>query len=1212
MMRVHQFVGLLLLLLMQSTTVAQVTGLRFQTEQTVAELGRSRVIAFMVDKAPDDRQLDYEVRDQQILEVIQPPAVLGEYDTGYIRVRGLQEGSTELTIAGQTLPVRVVGQRSPEVLQVQQPQIVGPASGASIWGQFSVGVRWRAELDVAQVKLEIRSASGRIQRIDPIETFGNGSPRHAVFEIDADTLDTGPAKLLPFLRDSRGEETFGPEVTINIIRPESANIVSEEAETSFDFERPTQFQDARMMIGRDPAASGGAYFSNAAATPSMCLPIHIGESGMYQVMLVASGSMGGGALPTIGLFVDGGQYALTNARLVSEDWHRIAVGVPIFLDAGTRILTPYFANDFAVSRLADRNLRLDRIEITRVEDDQAPARAAGAGDAMAMMSMMTMGGMGAKGDDPTGASDPFAQATSPLRIALSEPLEGRTIAGALNIRATCWAQGADPSRDPSRTPVVSLLVNGATIATQRSLAPRFLVEASTFCSGPNTIQLVAELDSGGRVATPVQTMLAPWGRSAEEVAPQVAHRYSMHDEGWDQQVREHLKNEHNPPEQFAAALYSNAQLALTLPEDMTGEYQIFLNSRAQHFQGAPVLEVHLDRDGTLTEIGSIESPTWWNTRLAGVAHLEPGPKRLVVSFNNDLHTPDKGDRNVWVQALGLRNVESQEDAAAPIVRLLYPPSGHDVYEADAVVIEAADDVGVVDAQLLIDDIATGMVIPLTNKPGRAAIPLLARFLEPGAHTITVQVTDARGQIGISAPCRITVLDEPPAQPGQYARAAHLLNRLAFGPDMRELADVLTLGEDVWLESRLLGQTSDPAEAAAIASGLVRFRNNRSTNDVARRAVDHAIRTRNPVRARFVLWTQNHFSTWIRKTEGDRKWNEHIAFSTLGFSPFRDLLVASSESPAMLRYLDQDRSYAGRLNENYAREILELHTLGVDGGYVQDDVTRLASLMTGWTAVTEGDGRSPGEMRDYSFCFDPALSDGQALRIIGMEFPETKPTERYNRARLAIEVIASHPSTARFVSRKLAEHYVGLPAPDDLVDHLAEVFARTDGNMRQIMRALVAHDAFWESADSPRMAHPIDYAVRLCRSAAYDSPWAAADFLQRSGAGLFDRVTPDGYPEEDPSYADSNALLQRWSLAQSATWSLGALVPSQWRYTNETDEPTWAQRVVDTVAVRLTGNLLSETSNRAALNLIENSTGTSDERVRQIAVLIAQFPEASLR
>ena len=192
-----------------------------------------------------------------------------------------------------------------------------------------------------------------------------------------------------------------------------------------------------------------------------------------------------------------------------------------------------------------------------------------------------------------------------------------------------------------------------------------------------------------------------------------------------------------------------------------------------------------------------------------------------------------------------------------------------------------------------------------------------------------------------------------------------------------------------------------------------------------------------------------------------------------------------------------------------------------------------------------------------FRFDPFLNDGKGRRVFGMQFAASKdPAVRYDNIRLAMEMLAAHPSTAEHVCRKLAEHYVGVPASDALVRALAQAYLENGGDMRAVMRAMVAHKDFWSAP--MKMATPFDFGMRVarvCRSAAVQlgaDPNAAPNadqiegFLKKSGMGLFDRVTPDGYPENNGNYADSNALLQRWRFMQTLSEHLGRLVPDNWR------------------------------------------------------------------
>ena len=203
-------------------------------------------------------------------------------------------------------------------------------------------------------------------------------------------------------------------------------------------------------------------------------------------------------------------------------------------------------------------------------------------------------------------------------------------------------------------------------------------------------------------------------------------------------------------------------------------------------------------------------------------------------------------------------------------------------------------------------------------------------------------------------------------------------------------------------------------------------------------------------------------------------------------------------------------------------------------------------------------------------------------------------------------------SARFVSRSLAEHYVTTPAPESLVRDLERAFLETHGDMRTLLSTIARHPAFWQDAGSAKIASPLDYAIRLGRTTAHTNPWQVTEYLRLCGQGLFDCPTPNGYSEADRAHTDSNATLQRWRLARDTMWQLAALVPGGWRYADSIGERDWQQRIVDVIAVRLTGKVLTPLSRKAAIDLLAETQGSRDERVRVVGPFIAQLPEAALR
>ena len=723
-----------------------------------------------------------------------------------------------------------------------------------------------------------------------------------------------------------------------------------------------------------------------------------------------------------------------------------------------------------------------------------------------------------------------------------------------------------------------------------------------------------------------------------------------------------------------------------------GDYQLFIQARGD-FAGGAFPSVALYRDASEMPVGMVRlaGTKYHRLPVGAPIHLDAGPQVLSVVFRNDFNHGSE-DRNLYLDRYEIARVgdtaapptaagkgappaqahqpqppaasilrsptpapaETVPAADAPVrLSLLYPAEGAPVYAADAVVARVAGAVGVarpVWVDLVVDGQPQGVrVLGPAAAGDTVEFPLVVRQLAPGRHRITVRALDAAGR-ATDAPARtVTVLDHPSFLPGPYERAVFLLDRLAFGPEPRELAAVLTLGESAWLNNRLASSYETPAEQAVLREACQRFPRIDDDHWAATRALALWIGSDNPVRSRFAAWAENHFSTWVTKVRGAPKWHEHLDFCWVGVAPFADLLSISAHSPAMLTYLDQEKSYAGKLNENYAREIMELHTLGVHGGYKQADVTALAGVLNGWTTAHEAilpqvDGplglvytAGPEAGLWHDFRFDPYLNDGKEREVCGVEFAASKdPAVRYDNARLAMEMLAAHPSTAEHVCRKLAEHYVGVPASDALVNTLAQTYLENGGDMRAVMRAMVAHKDFWSAP--MKMATPFDFGLRVARMCRAAVVQLGADpniapggemtegFLKKSGMGLFDRVTPDGYPENNGNYADSNALLQRWRYMQTLADHLGRLVPPAWRTppatvtpaANETggDLPSGPpvtadplQRFIDLAAVRLTGHLLDNDSNRAALEVLGQG---SAEQMRETLLFIALLPETSLR
>jgi uncharacterized protein (DUF1800 family) len=262
----------------------------------------------------------------------------------------------------------------------------------------------------------------------------------------------------------------------------------------------------------------------------------------------------------------------------------------------------------------------------------------------------------------------------------------------------------------------------------------------------------------------------------------------------------------------------------------------------------------------------------------------------------------------------------------------------------------------------------------------------------------------------------------------------------------------------------------------------------------------------------------------------------------GLGRFRDLLAATMHHPAMLRYLDNENNALGHGNENYARELLELHTLGVDGGYTQADVQALARVLTG-VGVRIDDPAAPpqplpreriaGYVREGLFEFNPRRHDFSDKVLLGTTIQGRGLAEIDQ----VVDLLSRHPATARFVSRKIAGYFIGDEPPPALVDSLAATFQRTDGDIAAVLRALFTSPQFAASIEAHAdFKDPVHYVVSAVRMA-YDerpilNPQPMVNWVNRLGEGLYNRTTPDGYPTNAASWAGPGQMTTRFEIARA--------------------------------------------------------------------------------
>ena len=286
---------------------------------------------------------------------------------------------------------------------------------------------------------------------------------------------------------------------------------------------------------------------------------------------------------------------------------------------------------------------------------------------------------------------------------------------------------------------------------------------------------------------------------------------------------------------------------------------------------------------------------------------------------------------------------------------------------------------------------------------------------------------------------------------------------------------------------------------------------------------------------------NHFNIFAGKGL-DHLWvgaYEEQAIRPYAMGRFRDLLGATAKHPGMLFYLDNwqntdpyssgARGKFDGLNENYARELMELHTLGVDGGYSQQDVVALAKIFTGWGLRPAQEGRL-GHMSDArGFYFDPKRHDFSDKTFLG----HTIHGRGIQEGEEAMDILASSPITAKRISYKLAQYFVSDDPPASLVDKLAKRFQSTDGDIRAVLETLFHSDEFWyQNNIHTKFKTPYQYVISTMRAANVtpENIKPVLGVMAQLGMPLYGCLTPDGYKNTETAWVNPDSLLRRLDFA----------------------------------------------------------------------------------
>jgi uncharacterized protein (DUF1800 family) len=438
-----------------------------------------------------------------------------------------------------------------------------------------------------------------------------------------------------------------------------------------------------------------------------------------------------------------------------------------------------------------------------------------------------------------------------------------------------------------------------------------------------------------------------------------------------------------------------------------------------------------------------------------------------------------------------------------------------------------------------------------------------------------------------------------------------LNRLTFGPRVEERARFVEIGSQAWIEEQLDFETINdfdcelqlaPFKSLKMAANELEGISNQLFDGYDRESIPNELRQATLMRQIYskrqlyevmVEFWSDHFNIYIEKGNGfylktvdDR---EVIRKHALG--NFRDLVWASAHSPAMMIYLDNQANEKSHPNENYARELMELHTLGVNGGYTQKDVMELARCLTGWNVKERfwlGD-----------FVFKDDLHDAGEKNVLGLSIQPSGIKE----AEQVIEMLVVHPSTAKFISTKLARRFIADDPPQELIEKAAQTFINTKGDIKSVLRVILLNGL---PLAQPKYKRPANFVLSALRMLNVETDAVAInEHLLRMGQLYFNWTTPDGYP--DTSEAWQGNLMPRWQFAF-------ALIRNELKNTKhnlnsllDVSSTGILQDDVDSITSLLLGAPIERSTRDGLIDTVRAAGATDEETLQIIAASVIASP-----
>ncbi|MCA8951529.1 MAG: DUF1800 domain-containing protein [Planctomycetes bacterium] len=468
--------------------------------------------------------------------------------------------------------------------------------------------------------------------------------------------------------------------------------------------------------------------------------------------------------------------------------------------------------------------------------------------------------------------------------------------------------------------------------------------------------------------------------------------------------------------------------------------------------------------------------------------------------------------------------------------------------------------------------------------------------------------------------RLLVRPAPVALPTPQPDAAHhLASRATFGADAATVGEIRQLGIAGWLRRQLAPDSIDDSAAetlvaAEIAPYLA------VAADV--RLLLRALWSKRQLQWRMVHFLNNHFATYRGTTAGISETKEDDAFAATCFGAFASVLRTSATSPAMIDFLDLRSNIAASPNENYARELLELHTLGVGSGYSEADIVEVARVFTGWTRTNVRTAQGQ-PITDSYFRFARGRHDSGAKTVsLGWSTPGISGANGWFEGLAFLDFLAAHPSTADRFTQKLCRYFVADAPPRGLLARVRQVFVSSGGHLARTLETMFLDPEFYDPQHVRTKVHDgFEFAVNILRRFELSAARGRAvnNEVGLLGSQPHQNPVPTGYPEVAAAWQSAGHLLPRWNFVENLLqnriaqtridWQ--AMFPVRPRTAAAWVHPLLDRLLDDAVPASTTTALIAFFANRLTGLPANPSWAQLLPHLRALATLILQLPEAQL-